>query len=203
MKKYLFVMLMIAGTIAVLQQSCKKDKDDDEDPTPVVPVNVICDGNGTTDYFPLALSNSWYYNGSGSNDFTSSISTTEVHGGQTYFVVTSTLGGTDYLRKAANGDIIEYRSGSGTEVLLIPGSPTVNQSWAYTSLSVTTRKVISINATLTTDDCSYTGLLKIQEFDASEVGHAVYYYKKGVGMISTDQIWPGYIQSDLATVTLH
>lgn len=203
MKKNLVAITLFIAIIAVIIPSCKK-KTTDPTPTPVVtPANVICDGNGSTDYYPLVLNNTWHYKDSGSNAFDNTVTGTVTYGSFTYFVVANTLGGTMYLRKASSGDIMAYNSSTSSEVLFIPASPTTGQTWAYTLEFAATRKVISTSTSFSTSSCSYTGCLKIQLFNASGVGKDVIYYKKGVGMISTDQIWQGIIVTNLNTLTLH
>jgi hypothetical protein len=214
MKKTLFVF----GLILLVVAACKKKEPDPTcsdgiqnqsetgvdcgGPCAACP-STLCDGNGTTSWFPLALNNSWFYKGSGSNQFTDNITGTQVYGSFTYHKIENTLGGTNYLRQASNGDIMIYNSATSTEYLYVPGSPTVNQTWTFPMQFSATRKVISTNATLTTSTCTYTGLLKIQNFNGTGGGETVMYFKKGLGMVSTDQIYPGIIVTNLNTVTLN
>ncbi len=200
MKKIQFGILVILVCFA-LTEGCKKDSTDDS-PTPTPAANVICDGNGTTDFLPLVLNNSWYYSATG-NSFTLTVSGTATYSSKTYFEVTTNLGGELLLRKATNGDIMAYHTSSGTEQLYIPVAPTVGQTWNCDVEGTGTRKVLSVSASLTTSSCSYTGCLKIQNTSASGTPGRTVYYKKGVGMVSTDQIWPGAIVTNLSTVTLH
>ena len=203
MKRTLLTNLVIAVFSILCTQSCKKKSSSDDNTTTPPTTTVICDGNGSSDYYPLAQSNSWYYTDGGTNSFTNSISGTSVYSSNTYLVVNSTLGGTQYLRKATSGDVMSYSTSNSAEYLFIPASPTVGQSWTYNLEFAATRKVISTNASFTTSSCSYTGLLKLQNFGSDGSAMSVFYYKKGVGMISTDQIWSGYVVTNLKTVSLH
>jgi hypothetical protein len=122
---------------------------------------------------------------------------------QSYFKVNQNLGSEYYFRTAANGDIMKYSESQGQEYLYVPASPTVNQEWNYPFNFQSTRKVISVNATYTSSKCTYTGLLQIREYDSAGSGGSTYWYKKGLGMVRTDQIWSGQIYCDLIEVTLN
>jgi hypothetical protein len=164
---------------------------------------LLCDGNSSNTYLPLKVGNSWSLDGPAQNDITLTVSSsTESFNSLNYFKVTYSLSGADYYRVAANGDIMEYNSTDNTEYLSIPANPTNNQSWTYPLNFSKTRKVISTNASVNTSKCSYTGCLKLQEFAANGDASTTTYYKKGLGIIRTDQIWPGYVTSDLTSVTL-
>lgn len=168
------------------------------------PPSVICNGNGSASYWPLAAGNNWYLDGTGGNDIDLTVASgVATHNSLTYFVVNENLGGSFELRTAANGDIMRYNPSDNTEYLYIPASPANNQSWTYPMDFSATRKVINTNASVTTSKCSYTGCLQIQHFDASGNPGVTDYYKKGVGMIRTDQIWAGIVISDLAIITLN
>ncbi len=203
MKKTLIAIVLLVAASTTLVTSCKKKSSDPDPVTPAVTTSTICDGNGSGTFYPLTLNNTWHYQGTGTNAFSNTVTGTQVYGSNTYFIVESNLGGTMYLRKATSGDIMAYNTGTSTEQMLVPASPTTGQSWTYTLDLAATRKVISTNASINTSSCHYTGCLKIQEFDSSGAGKAVMYYKKGVGMISTDEIWPGYLVTNLDAITLH
>jgi hypothetical protein len=199
MKKKLMTLILIVSACAILLPSCKKKKDE---PTPEPEVNVLCDGNGSGTYYPLALNNKWSYtDGSGANKFNNSVSKTITYGSNTYYVISNSLGGTQYLRQAANGDIMTYDTGTSSEVLYIPASPTVGQSWSYNLEFAATRKVINVSAPLSTS-CTYTDCLLIQTFNSGGMVAHTYYYKKGIGMLSTDEISVG-INTRLNSVTLN
>jgi hypothetical protein len=198
MKNKLMMLMLVVSTGAILLPSCKKKKEE----TPVPEVNVLCDGNGADTYYPLALNNKWSYSdGSGANKFNNSVSKTATYGSNTYYVISNSLGGTQYLRQAANGDIMTYDTGTSSELLYIPASPTVGQSWSYNMEFAATRKVINVNASLATS-CTYTDCLLIQTFNSGGMLAHTYYYKKGIGMLSSDEISVG-INTKLNSVTLN
>jgi len=200
MKKRFIPFIVILAFTAIFINACKDDKDEDPTPTPT-PTSVICDGKGSTSYYPLAMQNSWYLSTSG-NSITFTIVDTPTYISNKYYEVESSLGGTRYYRKKSNGDIMVYSMSSGTELLYIPGSPTVGQSWPFDMDFATTRKVAATNASYSTSKCNYTGCLKIELWDGVDLVRTDY-YKKGVGLISTDLIWGGVVVTKLSSVTLH
>ena len=205
MKKAITISaILIIAFSAVTIQSCKKSSSSTPAPTTTPPpaTSVICNGNGTTSNYPLAANNTWHYKDASGNTFDNTVGSTVTYGAYTYFIVSSTQGGTLYLRQAANGDIMAY-DGSNADVLYIPAAPTVNQTWQCQTGFGYYRKVVSTNASLTTSSCSYTGLLEIQ--DLNSIGGSVFgqfYYKKGVGDVSDWQSSPGTTFL-LSTLTLH
>jgi hypothetical protein len=170
----------------------------------VVPINVLCDGRGSTSYWPFASGNKWFMDGPGTADITYTVaSTLSVFNTISYSKVTSSVGAASYFRVATNGDIVEFSDNYNQEYLFIPANPTVNQSWAYPLDFSATRKVISITATVTTSKCTYTNCIRMQHFDANGVGGVTSYFKKGVGIVRTDQLFSGAINSDLSTIILN
>ena len=152
---------------------------------------VLCDGNGKNTYYPLAINNNWKYIIQGASfDYSLIVKGTKMFNSLTYFELEgkdiSSSSYLSYLRIAANGDIYNYNpSGSVAEELEVPANPTVNQTWPYyVGSGIGTRKVISINATLTTAACSYTGCLQIKTYFPDGTLATTYYYKKGIGMVS-------------------
>jgi hypothetical protein len=162
-----------------------------------------CTGNGSNYYFPMAMNNKWtyefnYYVGSGEKD-TITIDGTVVHGTNTYykFRMHNGIGMSSSYRyfrtDAATSNVYEYIGSS--EVLFLPGSPTVGQVIGLTSEDLFSgvlmgRKVVSVTATLNTSLCAYTNCLKIEVYNTSTNAHIGYhYYKKGVGCIYSDDIY--------------
>ncbi|MCX6292207.1 MAG: hypothetical protein NT126_10650 [Bacteroidetes bacterium] len=204
MKKYSRLLAVTFLIVSVSGFGCKKSSKDTVAPTPPpAPVSIICDGNGSGTYYPLVLNNTWHYTDGSINSFSNTVTGQATYGSYTYFKVDNTLGGTVYLRKAANGDIMIYNSSTSSELLFIPASPVNNQSWAFTMNFAATRKVINTSASLTTPSCSYTGCLEIQNLDAGNVVQSTFYFKKGIGMIRTDEIWSGKIVTPLNALTLY
>lgn len=208
--------ILLLAIVTITFFGCKKDdkescsdgklnqgeiKVDCGGPCPACPVNTLCDGNSSSTFWPMALGNHWFLNGDNQNDVEIDIIDTVTYNSNKYYEHEENLGATYYLRPATNGDIMIYKSSDNTEHLFIPASPTTNQEWNYPISFYTKRKVINTNASLTTSSCSYSGLLQIQVYTSSGPA-ATYYYKKGLGMVRTDQIWSGVIFSDLSEVTL-
>ncbi len=151
--------------------------------------SVLCDGNGTTSFFPLKLNNSWTYSYKIGPQVQSispspSVTGTTTHGSYTYFEFedqSSTMyGGIYELREDATSHNIHSYS-SSTDYLYIPASPTLNQSWAVDYGN--TRKVTNLSASATTAGCTYTGLLEISQYDSGMVLQQKEYYKKGIGLV--------------------
>jgi hypothetical protein len=183
----------------IFLQSCKK-KTPDPDPTPPIPPNYLCDGNATNTYMPLKQGNKWEYDSQIGLDNTREVTGTKTLGGKTYFEVTyidQTATIKYYYRTDVNGDVFYYYEQDLAEYRFIPLNPTIGQVVA-TYVSGRYFKVESIDATYNSGSCSYTGLLKINEFDASNTLAVTYYYKKGLGMVNRHSL--GY--NKLSVVTL-
>jgi hypothetical protein len=185
--------------ITLFSISCKKDT-----PTPVAPVvpiiptvvDTLCDGvPGNSKYLPLAIGNKWKYgrtyNVPGNDDYIEEIIGTTVYNGITYFEVHVTDAAfgqnIDYeklYREDTNGDVYELRYGQ-PEHLIIPGNPVVGDVvWQN-------YKVVDLNASVTTGECTYTGCLKIMDDSFLQI---YYYYKPGVGMVENsdndlEEVW--------------
>ena len=167
--------------------NCKKSSSDDES-TPTV--NQLCDGGGKNVWLPLDSTNHWDYEYTiagihqGSPTLTSGSTTT--HGAHTYRLVsddTHMMYFDDYevREDATTHDIYKYNDNNGQEYLEVPASPTVDQTWALSSGY--SRKITSLNASVSTGSCNYTGLLEMIEMDASQVTVQTYYFKKGLGIV--------------------
>ena len=149
---------------------------------------VICTGNGQNSYFPMAQNNVWKYGGYSdtTSDYQITISGTQVFNSVTYnkFAKDDYFSSLLYFyyRVDGSGNIHEYSDPYNMEYLFIPANPTVNQKWGITGDD--TLKVASINATVTTPVCSYTGCLQIDRIDGGSGSVSVrYYFKKGFGMV--------------------
>jgi hypothetical protein len=192
MKKLLFVAVSLVAAAFILVPSCKK-KDDNSSSTstPTTPTtSTICDGNGKTTYFPLDSTDSWTFSCSfmGQNEGSATVT---VIGHNTYSGVnyaelndpSHLLYTSDnyYREDATTHNIYWYDTYGFAEYLLIPASPTLNQTW--TASSSTTKTVLSLSATYTTSSCSYTGLLEIGEYSSGTLKYT-YYYKKGLGEVA-------------------
>ncbi|MCE3295265.1 MAG: hypothetical protein K0R65_979 [Crocinitomicaceae bacterium] len=209
MKKNLFALALLFGATAVISTSCKKEKE--EDPvTPTPAVNTLCDGNGTSAFYPLTASNSWTYTYlmAGQSQNVSPhlvVNGTEVHNSKTYTKIedeTSVM----YINpirlrvESSNNDIYYYNESMDNEYVYVPAAPTLNQSWSYGSY---TRKVTNLSASVSTSGCSYTGLLEISNLDGSTVVRREY-FKKGLGLVYVNSTG-GFFTSEykLNAVTLN
>lgn len=192
----LIVALVVAGTL----YSCKKKTDDPEpDPTTTTttgttgttgsnPVNLVCDGKGTSTFYPLDSLNKWDYDYSigGINQSSRPVPTvigSRTYGTTKYAEVKDRFTSTYFRIDASNNNVYQYNDNNNTEYLWIPGAPTLNQTWP-TSPN-TSRKVTNLSASITTVKCTYTGLLEISELDVNSALMAKVYYKKGLGMVYT------------------
>jgi hypothetical protein len=105
-----------------------------------------------------------------------------------------------YLREDAdNHNIYFWSSSEGKDYLEVPANPQLNQTWE--SGTGFTKKVTNISASKKTTYCSYTGLLEITEYYGTSV-FAIFYYKKGLGLVY--KIEKGFSTStfELYSVTL-
>jgi len=185
MKKLIFLLAGIAVTVQL--SNCKKSSDDDDD-TPTV--NQLCDGNGKDSWILLDSTNHWDYKftiaGQNQTSPTLTVGGTSVHGANTYRVISDDshlMYFDDYevREDAATHNIYKYNDNNGNEYLEVPGSPTLNQTWALSSGY--SRKITNLSASLSTAGCNYTGLLEMIELDGNSATVQTYYFKKGLGMV--------------------
>lgn len=207
------IKLLTAITISVIAfYSCSKDKDTAEPeptPTPTPVVNVLCDGNGSTSFYPLVVNNSWIYSYKIATQTQSTspspyILGTIIHDSISYFKFEDPnylLNNSLELRiDPTSKNIYSYSSSSNSEFLYIPGSPTINQVWNYSNSN--TRKVTNLSASINTASCSYTGLLEISQYNSSAVLLHKEYYKKGIGMVQKQTIGTFNETYTLKSITL-
>jgi hypothetical protein len=198
MKNLLFIILALGLAVS----SCKKKgctdatalnydanakKDDGSCNYPPAYV-ALCDGiSGNNQFLPLQTGRKWTYDrvlGSAVDLYSEEVTGTTVINGLTYFTVyfvNDQFGstGTFYYRiDPANGDV--YKRTGSTDNLLIPGSPTVGMA---TSNGFT---VTSVNASITTNACSYSGCLELSK--TSAFGTTKVYFKKGLGHVRTTDL---------------
>jgi hypothetical protein len=171
--------------------SCKKKKDDTNYEVPPVVTSVLCDGNGTNSYFPLQLGNKYSYGykfkGESKYDRTYTVTKDTVIGGLTYKKIQqdSIASQFDLIRvDLMSNNVFSYISAISKEIVLIPGTPVLDQSIECVKPG-NKAKITSLSAAYKTAACSYSGLLEITEYDASGKAVAVYQYKPGVGRVHT------------------
>ena len=210
-KTILLISVLLLAIVAFFQNGCKKKENNDKPAAtcsdkirnqgetgvdcggPCPACTFLCNGNGSGDYFPLALKNFWKYdNGYEHRSYT--IKETVTIKSKTYYKVfiTDTTSGVvwswaNFFRIDNNGDVYKmpyYPGDSITEELEVPAHPYPNQSWDYDHF---TRKVFSINASVKTDSCIYDGCLEIGYIAVHShtigLDTTYYYYKKGIGLI--------------------
>jgi hypothetical protein len=162
---------------------CKKKTED----TPVKNTNVLCDGKGGSDLFPLSIGNYWVYtlkkNGViQPNKAKIVVLKDSFTNGKAYFFLTDSsnqmFNGSRFFRKDTGNHTQFYITGynEATEVL---NAPSDKQMWG--SLFYT-RVAVNLNASLKTSSCNYKGLVQANEMDGGFVKNRRY-YKKGLGLV--------------------
>ena len=208
-KLFFYFFILFPATV-FLYSGCDKD-DDSNDPAPscgdgiqnqgetgidcggpcAACATIMCNGNGENKFLPLTNANYWKYSDldASNSHYSLTVNGTQAIGPNTYQVIefcmfppNCTVSSNYYLRTASNGDVYQYID--SMEYLLVPANPSVNQNWPFpVQTSIGSRKVMNINASVTTYDCSYTGCIEIREFNTSQQTWKIFYYKKGVGQV--------------------
>lgn len=179
-------LLLTAIVFSFIFSTCKKKSDDDDTtptptPTPTPPTSVLCNGNGSTSYFPIDIGNEWKFTDSGS-EVVWTISDTVRSNGHLFFKIEDVwdeffYSGAKIRQDSTTSDI--YLD----NYLYIPANPVVGTTYPY--VGSTSRKVASLTASITTDSCSYSNLLEMDEIiTSSGVVNRRYYYKKGIGSVA-------------------
>lgn len=151
--------------------------------TSVLNPQFICDGNGSSSYFPLSIGSYWIYAMPSNQWFQLEVvEETTLNNGQDYFhMVTTGAFGTihDYYREA-NGQVFRWNSALSAEEVYIPSNPTVGQRW---STAATDSIVIDdMAATFNSPNgCQYEELLQVTSYSAGTGSTS--YYKQGLGLI--------------------
>lgn len=179
-KKYYSAFFLITIISFFLLTSCKKH-------IPDIPENILCNGNGQSNYFPLAVGNKWSYIENGSAESYEEIIGTATHNNKNYFNLKFTQQSTThniFLRMAPNGDIYSHYADS-LEFLFIPANPAVGQVICTYPIdtNISTRVVMAINEKCEISGCVYFGVLKIQDYNQGGTAYTTYYYKKGLGLV--------------------
>jgi hypothetical protein len=179
MKKTLFTsILILIGTIVFIE-SCENDDNK--------AVNPLCDGNSKNTFMPLDSANNWKYDYSKSQTIGGNIRVIDhyIFNDKTYAVLKDQSDlmyiNEVYLREDAdNHNIYSWSESKGMDYLLVPANPQLNQTWE--SATGFTKKVTNTAATKKTTYCTYTGILEITEYYGT-TEWAIYYYKKGLGLV--------------------
>lgn len=188
---YLFFCLAISATIFF---SCNEDNSPVHTETPVPEPNKLCDGNGSAYWLPLEATYNWQYNSSGTGTYTFTYMGTEEVQGTTYhrvdekYYTGGSLNATveRYYRYDQSNSLVTLDKIGGSfapyERIVIPASPMTGQSWADPNNGNITFKLNSMQAVVTTNSCTYTGLYEIITYNGSnEVSRE--YYKRGLGIV--------------------
>lgn len=171
---------------------------------------TLCNGNGQNFFMPLANNNYWKYEDQGvsSANYTFTINGTQVFGPNTYYNIgycnlppSCAPSDNYYIRIAGNGDVYQYFPNLSAEYLLIPANPALSQTWAFpVDTAIGTRKVMSINESVTTYACTYAECVKIEEYTSANSPWKIYHYKKGLGLVFENA---GTANYRLVQITLH
>jgi len=207
--KKLFVLGICLTTLSI---GCTKDE---ATPAPVAVItpppppapNQLCNGDGSTDYFPFNTGNTWSYETT-STDVTNTYDGTKTINNVLYNKIESVGDWTTYVyyRYDSNGDLYRKSDSFGSiEKIIVPGTPSVGQTWTDPNSNATynyTYEVISTNASLTTPSCSYSGLIEINELLNGNISHKRY-YKVGLGMVQEKLYGVITTTKNLKSVTLN
>lgn len=151
--------------------------------TSILNPQFICNGNGSSSYFPLSLNSYWIYR-MPSNQWLmlEIIEETQQNNGQSYFhMVTTGAFGTfhDYYREE-NGQVYKWNTSLSAEEVYLPANPTVGMQWS----TATTDSIVieNVSATLNSQNgCSYSELLKVTSYNAGSGSTSL--YKQGLGLV--------------------
>ncbi len=175
--------LLFSTMILFLTYACKKS-------TPTPPAtnsNLLCDGKGGSDLFPLSVGNYWTYTIKKNGVIQPKKCKIEVlkdsfTNGNTYFFLTDSsnqlFGAWRFYRKDT-GSHTQFFMPGYNEATEIVRAPAKNQTWGSLFYS---RVTVNTNASLKTSSCSYTGLIHANEMDGGIVKNRRY-YKKGLGLV--------------------
>ena len=216
MKKLKYLSVLVLSLVVL--SSCSSDNDsnpaeEEAEEEDVMPENLLCEGNGSGSYFPLAMGNYWkwewpFNSGPSVSDITAEVIGTFDYMGNTYFELTYTGSNGQYhfkyLREDTQGNLktlVYFIDSTGNyyeEHLVIPNSVlSTGDQWEFYSVFDSNdfvdpvQRVQSINAALETDFCNYTGGLEIftrnLAADPAFPQSAILdykIYKKGLGLIN-------------------
>ncbi len=191
-------MVALGGSLVF---GCKKNSSGLPLILPVMPVSVLCNGNGTDSWLPLKTGNEWHYKNHVNHSRLQTITVLdqETRSGHIYFKVEINLAGRiteQFIREATNGDIHQYNVILGKDELYIPSEPISGQI-IQASGSQTTRQVGSLTDTITTAKCNYPNVLRIDLFSNGTLTGSEFYHR-GIGQVyNSTNYW------DLVSVTLH
>ena len=168
---------------------------------------VLCNGNGSTAYKPMALGDSWHFEADSVAN--ASYDTVVGQSGSMYYIrnfLPSNITYTDTFCVMSNGDVYIMNAFFGSKHLLVPANPAVGEKWTYTDTSgfIYTDSVLTTTASVLTFNCLYSNCLAIRDSANDNLVNVVY-YAKGVGVVESDILNNGSIISSaqLSSVSLH
>lgn len=170
-----------------------------------VDLELLCNGNSTSDWMPLAVGNRWIFVDAN----TSSISLEAFIIGQVvidnldYFQVRFDDGSTSFtelLRIGANGDVLirgpYQNSTGGDDFIFMKAAPTPGEEWEYFGDDPANfdyfRSVQSLNSNLSTNRCDYDNVAIINEIarDAGGVSTLIstQKFRQGLGLVAIENL---------------
>jgi hypothetical protein len=214
MKKINFFGLLLSILVVMSCSSDDSSNDDNITENPDQMVNLLCEGNGSNSYFPLAIGNYWKweypFSFPSTPDITAEVIGTFDYNGITYYELEYT--GSDgqyhfkYLREDSQGNLkvlVYFLSVNGNyyeEHTIIPNSSSFSagDQWNfYAALdefdSIEPVQRVQSVGTYDTETCSYEQALEIftrnLQADTTIPQSAILdykIYKKGVGIVNFD-----------------
>ena len=193
MKIHFLLIAFIAASIITLA-SCKKHKNEGA---------VLCNGNGSSSWFPLAIGDARYI----ATDTVITMDSITGQSGSYYYEAYGAPAGPfnyDTLHIAANGDVYTKNPYYAIEHLLVPANPLIGQTWSYadTTGTIYILTVKSLTVSLATSSCLYVNCLEIQDsINSNNVKNT--FYQKGIGLVqAVSAAGPSYTQ-ELIGLSLH
>lgn len=222
MKKITLILAVVLSTYTI--NSCKKESTaptnttttttnnntnnntTDTTKTPVNNTNLLCDGTTKNEYMPIKYGNTWMYDNSFFDNY-------ELKDSMTYNEKKYYKNGSNnvyYGVDPISKDVYMYNGNSQLEFMMLPANPTLNQTWEFPNkiagYKTDYRKVTSLNTTTKTLKCTYKNVLEVSIYSDKENTKliAIYYYKKGLGLVNMyeDNGMGGFSYNGLKTVVI-
>jgi hypothetical protein len=161
-------------------------------------VALMVPSEKVTDYYPLAIGNSWTWallgqNGRIWDTYTLTIIDTDTINGNFGYLVS----GLTFVY--VKGDTIFYKSGA----IILAGPLVIGQSWTF---DVWNYELIGFGAVILTDGTEYEQCVKFQKTGSMYPGAVQYeWWAKGIGLVKMEEYISEQLQSsrELVSFTLH
>jgi len=155
------------------------------DDTSITNPQYICNGNGSSSYFPLTLNSYWIYSMPNNQWFMLQVTEeAQKSNGEMYWhVLTTGAFGTinDYFREV-NGQVYRWNEALSAEEVYLPANPTAGMQWS--TANTDSIVIDAVSATLSSQNgCDYTNLLKVITYSGGSTSGSTSYYKQGIGLI--------------------